>query len=158
MANQHDVRKLLPPHLVDNVQDLHVEIDIGLEQVRSFGNPGECRGEHLVVICGEQPRHATPAPRAVPRAVNENKDGHVFLQEHRRQCMYELRSSPRTWFAAEKSTTEFDRRLFRQETTAPSADRFSKFFFAMEAAKLVTSRRAATLQFILFSVRLVHLC
>src|SRR3979411_555162 len=109
----------MPLHLVDNVQDLHVEIDIGLEQVRSFGNPGECRGEHLVVICGEQPRHATPAPRAVPRAVNENKDGHVFLQEHRRQCMYELRSSPRTWFAAEKSTTEFDRRLFRQETTAP---------------------------------------
>jgi hypothetical protein len=23
-------------------------------------------------ICGEQPRHATPAPGAVPRAVNEN--------------------------------------------------------------------------------------
>src|SRR5258708_17701314 len=78
MANQHDVRKLLPPHLVDNVQDLHVEIDIGLEQVRSFGNPGECRGEHLVVICGEQPRHATPAPRAVPRTVNENKGGHIL--------------------------------------------------------------------------------
>src|SRR4030088_2541557 len=99
----------MPLHLVDNVQDLYVEIDIGLEQVRSFGNSGECWGEHFMVICGERPRHATPAPRAVPCAVNENKDGHVFLQEHRRQCMYELRRSPRTWFAAEKSTTEFDR-------------------------------------------------
>jgi hypothetical protein len=93
---------------------------------------------------------ATPAPRPVPCAVNENKDAHVFLQENRRQCMYALRSSSRTWFAAEKSTTEFDR-------TAPSADRFSKFFFAMEAAKLFTSRRVAMLQFSRCSVPLGHL-
>src|ERR1700716_1241947 len=56
-----------------------------------------------------------------------------------------------------KSTTEFDRRLFRQETTASSADRFSKFFFAMEAAKLFTSRRVAMLQFSRCSVPLGHL-
>src|ERR1700704_1658866 len=81
----------------------------------------------------------------------------MFFSKHRRQCMYELRSSPRTCFAAEKSTTEFDRRLFRQETTAPSADRFSKFFFAMEGAKLFTSRRVAMLQFSRCSVPLGHL-
>jgi hypothetical protein len=72
MADQHDVRKLLPLHLVDDVQDLHVQINIGSEQVRSFGNSSECRGEHFMVICGEQPRHATPAPGAAPPPIGRS--------------------------------------------------------------------------------------
>ncbi len=76
VADKHHILQLLPFHLVDDIRDVRGEIDVGTEQMRTLGNPGQCRGVYVMVLCGEQRRDTSPAPRSVPGAVHENECGH----------------------------------------------------------------------------------
>ena len=77
MADQHDVLQFLPFDEVRDVGNVRVEIDrSGAERCERSATPVKRRREDVMALRGKKPRHALPAPAAMPGAVNENKSRH----------------------------------------------------------------------------------
>src|SRR5207302_3987550 len=73
MRHQTEVREIFPSDDVDDVGEVEVEIDILAHEMGAFAEPGQGWSENPMTFVLQQIAHASPAPAAVPGAMNEDE-------------------------------------------------------------------------------------
>ena len=53
MTDQNNVIQLLPLHLIGDIKNVGIEIDVGLQQMGAFANSGQGRREYLMSALAE---------------------------------------------------------------------------------------------------------
>jgi hypothetical protein len=76
MSDQDDVAELFPSHEVGDISDVGVEAYVMAQEMRTFSKTDERRRKHPVPFGCQQAAHASPAPTAMERAVDQNVIGH----------------------------------------------------------------------------------
>ena len=74
-AEDHRI-ELLPPHQVDDIVDVPLEIDVGRQRVALLRHSGERGRKHLVPLIAERAPYPRPTPAAVPGTVYQDKRRH----------------------------------------------------------------------------------
>ena len=76
VTDEDHVAQIVVVHDGDDVVDVGVEVDAGVQHVRAFAEAGQRRCVHVVPRVAQQPGDALVAPAAVRAAVDENVRRH----------------------------------------------------------------------------------
>ena len=76
VSDHEHVAEALEREHVDDVGDVRVEVDVGMEQVRALTEAGEGRGVDVVAVVAQTSSNALVAPAAVPTAVHQDERRH----------------------------------------------------------------------------------
>src|SRR5215210_1634047 len=86
MRHHTDAVEVLPFDDINDIGNVGVQIDTGVEQMRALAQPRERGSKYFMATPFQEIRHPPPAPAAVPRAVHEKEGFGWCLGGCRRQA------------------------------------------------------------------------